>query len=121
MIQFPSGRGVSFIVPQEEMSEKCCYDEIERVIKRIDARDYGFHYAVCSDEWEGLKDCKFSTIPFLKCREVLRLFLIANEDFSFTEGFETNEHLYYIYIPIQFMTLSCSTSKFIYLSNLNNT
>ena len=97
MIQFPSGREVSFIVPQEEMREKCCYDEIERVIKRIDARDYGFHYAVCSDEWEGLKDCKFSTIPFLKCREVLRLFLIANEDFSFTERFETNEHLYYIY------------------------
>ena len=61
-IQFPSGREISLIVPQEEMSEEYCYDEIERVIKRIDARDYGFHYAVCSDEWEGLKDCKFWTV-----------------------------------------------------------
>lgn len=56
-VQFPSGREVSFGIADESMSEQRYYDEIERIIKRIDARDYGFHYAVCSDEWEGLKDC----------------------------------------------------------------
>ena len=96
-VQFPTGRHVSFGLRDKGISDQDCYDEIERTLKRIDVRDFGFHYAVCSDEWKEQNDCKFSTISFSKCHEVIRLFLIANKDFSITNNFFIDEFTYYIY------------------------